>query len=67
MWNIVGPLGKKITLNFTHFDLEAKDFLSGKCFDNVVVYEINSVTNALIRQYGKFIHKISKTNPSLKM
>lgn len=55
MWNIALPLGKKITLTFTHFDLEAKDILTSKCFDNVMVYEINSLTNALIQKYGKLV------------
>ncbi|XP_029285789.1 tolloid-like protein 2 [Cottoperca gobio] len=54
MWNIALPLWKKITLTFTHFDLEAKDFLSSKCFDNIMVYDINSVTNALIQTHGPF-------------
>uniref|UniRef100_A0A3Q1JVK3 Ovochymase 2 n=1 Tax=Anabas testudineus TaxID=64144 RepID=A0A3Q1JVK3_ANATE len=42
MWNIALPLGKKITLTFTHFDLEAKDILTSKCYDNIMVYDINS-------------------------
>uniref|UniRef100_A0A3B4TUR0 Zgc:154142 n=1 Tax=Seriola dumerili TaxID=41447 RepID=A0A3B4TUR0_SERDU len=42
MWNIALPLGKKITLTFTHFDLEAKDILASKCYDNIMVYDINS-------------------------
>ncbi|XP_061778961.1 ovochymase-2 [Nerophis lumbriciformis] len=54
MWNVALPIGRKITLAFTHFDLEAKDFLSSKCFDNVIVYDINGVTNALIRKHGPF-------------
>ncbi|XP_071359853.1 ovochymase-2 [Trachinotus anak] len=54
MWNIALPLGKKITLTFTHFDLEAKDILTSKCYDNVMVYDINSVTNALIQKHGPF-------------
>ncbi|XP_067441011.1 ovochymase-2 [Thunnus thynnus] len=54
MWNIVLPFGKKITLNFTHFDLENKDLLTFKCLDNIVVYEINSLTNGLIKKHGPF-------------
>ncbi|XP_070768774.1 ovochymase-2 [Enoplosus armatus] len=50
MWNIALPLGTKITLTFTHFDLEAKDFLSSKCFDNIMVYDIN----AQIQKHGPF-------------
>uniref|UniRef100_A0A8C4GTC4 Zgc:154142 n=1 Tax=Dicentrarchus labrax TaxID=13489 RepID=A0A8C4GTC4_DICLA len=54
MWNIALPVWKKITLTFTHFDLEAKDFLTSKCYDNIMVYDINSVTNALIQKHGPF-------------
>lgn len=53
MWNIALPLGKKITLTFTHFDLEAKDILTSKCLDNIVVYDINTLTNALIVKHGE--------------
>ncbi|KAI9525572.1 hypothetical protein NQZ68_006121 [Dissostichus eleginoides] len=54
MWNIDAPFNKRITLNFTHFDMEAKDFLSSKCYDNIVVFDINSWTNALIQTHGPF-------------
>ncbi|XP_040002652.1 ovochymase-2 [Xiphias gladius] len=54
MWNIAMPLGKKITLTFTHFDLEAKDILMFKCYDNIMVYDINALTNALIKKHGPF-------------
>ncbi|XP_054634056.1 ovochymase-2 [Dunckerocampus dactyliophorus] len=54
MWNVVLPFGKKITLTFTHFDLEPRDLLSSKCFDNVMVYDINGITNALIQKHGPF-------------
>ncbi|CAN9510288.1 unnamed protein product [Ophioblennius macclurei] len=54
MWNIVVPFGKKITLTFTHFDLEGKDFLTSKCYDNVMVYDINGVTNAVVNTHGVF-------------
>lgn len=53
MWNIIVPLGEKITLTFTHFDLEAKDFLTSKCYDNIMVYDIDDLTTALIQSYGK--------------
>ncbi|KAF7655501.1 hypothetical protein LDENG_00055110 [Lucifuga dentata] len=53
MWNIALSLGRKITLTFTHFDLEAKDFLTSKCYDNIVVYDI-SAANALIQKHGPF-------------
>ncbi|TDH16323.1 hypothetical protein EPR50_G00018550 [Perca flavescens] len=54
MWNIALPLGKNITLYFTHFDLEAEDILTSKCYDNIKVYEINSLTNALLQTHGPF-------------
>lgn len=58
MWNVVVPFRKKITLTFTHFDLEARDLLTFKCFDNIMVYDINSVTNNLIRKYGKLVSTV---------
>ncbi|KAM6940692.1 cubilin [Xenentodon cancila] len=54
MWNIVLPFWKKITLTFTHFDLEGKDFQASKCYDNVMLYDISNVTNALIHKHGPF-------------
>ncbi|KAK5608459.1 hypothetical protein CRENBAI_025008 [Crenichthys baileyi] len=46
MWYIAVPLRKKITMPFSHFDLEAKDFLTSKCYDNVMLYDLNGLTNA---------------------
>ena len=60
MWNIAGPLGKKITLTFTHFDLEAKDLLTFKCYDNIMVYDINNLTNVLIKKHGKLVCGIKR-------
>ncbi|XP_058497545.1 ovochymase-2 [Solea solea] len=54
MWNIALPLGKKITLTFTDFDLEDKDIFSSKCYDNIMVYDINGLTGALIKTHGPF-------------
>ncbi|XP_076583741.1 ovochymase-2 [Chaetodon auriga] len=54
MWNIVAPSGTNITLTFSHFDLEAKDFLTLKCYDNLMMYEINGQTNALMQTHGPF-------------
>ncbi|XP_017289814.1 cubilin [Kryptolebias marmoratus] len=54
MWNIAVPFGKKITFTFTHFDLEAKDFLTSKCYDNIMLYDISGLTNALILKHGPF-------------
>ncbi|XP_047430814.1 ovochymase-2 [Mugil cephalus] len=54
IWNIVLPLGTKMKLTFTDFDLEAKDILTSKCYDNIKVYDINGLTNALIQEYGPF-------------
>ncbi|KAK7930543.1 hypothetical protein WMY93_006938 [Mugilogobius chulae] len=53
MWNIVLPLGKKIFFNFTHFDLEAKDIFTSKCYDNIMVYDVNTLTNS-IQKFGPF-------------
>lgn len=58
MWNIAMPLGKKITLTFTDFDLEPKDILTSRCFDNIMIYDINTFTNAQMKKYGKFIVNI---------
>ncbi|XP_070846884.1 cubilin [Chaetodon trifascialis] len=54
MWNIAAPSGTNITLTFTHFDLEAKDFLTSKCYDNLMMYEIDSETNVLMQMHGPF-------------
>lgn len=53
MWNIELPLGKNIYLNFTHFDLEAKDILTSKCYDNVMLYDVNTLTNTIVK-HGPF-------------
>lgn len=63
MWNIVVPFGKKITLKFTHFDLEGKDILTSKCYDNIMVYDINSLTNALIQKHGESVQSDHRTVP----
>ncbi|KAM9792333.1 cubilin [Neosynchiropus ocellatus] len=52
MWNIAVPFGKKITLTFTHFDLEGKDILTSRCYDNIVVYDISSLTSNLNQKHG---------------
>lgn len=65
MWNIAMPLGKKITLTFTHFDLEAKDILMFKCYDNIMVYDINALTNALIKKHGKLVCGIKNSSYQL--
>ena len=59
MWNIVVPFGKIITLTFTHFDLEAKDFLTSKCYDDITLYDINGVTGELIQKHGTHVYYIS--------
>uniref|UniRef100_A0A8C5G6K9 Ovochymase-2-like n=1 Tax=Gouania willdenowi TaxID=441366 RepID=A0A8C5G6K9_GOUWI len=54
MWNIAVPLGKKISLFFTHFDLQDKGVLPTKCFDYVMLYDINGLTSALLQKHGPF-------------
>eukprot|EP00066_Takifugu_rubripes_P022016 XP_011611282.1 PREDICTED: ovochymase-2-like [Takifugu rubripes] len=54
MWNIAVRPGKKITLKFTHFDLEARDMLTSRCYDNVMLYDINGLTNVLNKKHGPF-------------
>lgn len=55
MWNIVVPVGKKIHLTFTHFDVEPKDIFTNRCYDNIVVYDISSETNVMNQKFGKFM------------
>lgn len=54
MWNIALPFGKKITLIFTDFDLEG-NILTSECNDNIMVYDINTWTNQLIKN-GEFVY-----------
>ncbi|XP_068614175.1 ovochymase-2-like [Brachionichthys hirsutus] len=53
MWSIALPPWKKITLNFTHFDLEPRD-MAFKCPDSLTAYDINGMTDTLIRKYGPY-------------
>ncbi|KAI1887407.1 hypothetical protein AGOR_G00189980 [Albula goreensis] len=39
LWTIQVPAGKKITLTFTHFEVEEPGPLIGRCYDNVVIYD----------------------------
>lgn len=54
MWNIAVPVGKKIHLTFTDFDVEPADVFTNRCYDNIMVYDINSVTNAAHQKFGPF-------------
>ncbi|XP_056135753.1 ovochymase [Lampris incognitus] len=54
MWNIAAPVGKNITLTFTHFEIEAKNILTSRCLDNVMVYDIRMQDDLLIAKHGPF-------------
>ncbi|KAJ3614596.1 hypothetical protein NHX12_018167 [Muraenolepis orangiensis] len=64
MWSIQVPTGKNIMLNFTHFEIEAKDLLSPKCLDYVVVQDIRDSDGVLLAKYGPFCG--SKLPPSIQ-
>ncbi|XP_053556761.1 cubilin-like [Bombina bombina] len=51
VWRIEVPHGKKVTLKFTHFDLEDPDLLTRVCYDNVAAYEEG---NQPVLKYGPF-------------
>lgn len=53
MWNIAVPIGKKISLNFTHFDLQDGTFL--RCYDQVTIFDINGLTNAANKMHGRLV------------
>lgn len=57
IWNIQQSFGKKIILNFTHFDLEGKDIFTSRCYDNIEIFDINSLTNKLMQKHGKLVPK----------
>ncbi|XP_051784067.1 ovochymase-2 [Erpetoichthys calabaricus] len=50
-WILNVPTGKRITLNFTYFDLEEQDPFTKKCFDNLVVFDVASYGT---RKYGPY-------------
>ncbi|CAL8331735.1 unnamed protein product [Lota lota] len=64
LWTIEVPAGKHITLNFTHFDIEAKDLLSPKCLDYVEMQDIRASDGELVDKYGPFCG--SKLPPSVQ-
>ncbi|XP_061102877.1 tolloid-like protein 1 [Conger conger] len=39
LWIIQVPVGKTITLTFTHFEVEESDPLIARCYDSVLVYD----------------------------
>ncbi|KAG8593209.1 hypothetical protein GDO81_000765 [Engystomops pustulosus] len=51
VWHLQVPEGKKITVNFTHFDLEDTDLVTRLCYDYVAAYEESSGVNI---KYGPF-------------
>lgn len=46
------PEGKKITINFTHFDLEDTDLVTKLCYDYVAAYEESAEETI---KYGMFL------------
>ncbi|XP_073446306.1 ovochymase-2-like [Dendrobates tinctorius] len=42
VWHLQVPEGKKLIINFTHFDLEDVDIITRQCYDYVAVYEESS-------------------------
>ncbi|KAK0137505.1 Cubilin [Merluccius polli] len=64
MWNVEVPTGKRITLNFTHFDIQAKEFLSPKCLDSVLILDIRDSDSLLVDSYGPFCG--SKLPPTIR-
>lgn len=53
MWNIAVPIGKKISLNFTHFDLEVGGYQI--CYDKVTILDINGLTNVVNKMHGRLV------------
>ncbi|KAF7710120.1 ovochymase-2 [Silurus meridionalis] len=51
MWRVKVPVGKTITLTFTHFDLEAAGILISRCLDNVVIYD---GAHGTAKKYGPY-------------
>ncbi|KAK6494151.1 ovochymase-2 isoform X1 [Huso huso] len=39
LWTVEVPAGKRITVNFTHFEVEEPAPFTKKCFDNLVIYD----------------------------
>ncbi|XP_053317572.1 ovochymase-2-like [Spea bombifrons] len=42
LWRIEVQTGKKLTLKFTHFEIEDPDIISKSCYDYLAVYEENA-------------------------
>ena len=55
-WTIQVPAGKTITLTFTHFEVEERDPLIARCYDNVLVYD---GTTAGAERHGECTGKLS--------
>ncbi|XP_063811710.1 ovochymase-2-like [Pseudophryne corroboree] len=51
VWHLEVPQEKKMTLKFTHFDLEDPDFMTRDCYDYVAAYEESSGKTV---KYGPF-------------
>ncbi|XP_068136438.1 ovochymase-2-like [Hyperolius riggenbachi] len=51
LWHLQVPQGKKVTITFTHFDLEDPDLTSKDCYDYVAAYEEIS---GKVTKYGPY-------------
>ncbi|XP_056442205.1 ovochymase-2 [Gadus chalcogrammus] len=64
LWTVEVPVGKRIQLSFTHFDIEAKSLMSPKCLDYVEIQDIRTGDGVLLDNYGPFCG--SKLPPSIQ-
>ncbi|MGH0172520.1 UNVERIFIED_CONTAM: hypothetical protein FKN15_063675 [Acipenser sinensis] len=51
LWTVEVPAGKRITVNFTHFEVEEPAPFTKKCFDNLVIYDEEQ---GIAEKYGPY-------------